>query len=356
MDRSGKFSQSGVFYINFRSTYNTVVEKRCAAPWGIEECSAVRPASYRKRCLPRPDADTVCSWQVSVMKQIPALVISGYLGSGKTTLVRRLLESCQASGVRAAFISNEFGELGVDQALLGGIGETFVEMAGGCVCCALNDELYETLIALRETVDPDRIIIECSGVAVPHDVQIVFYQPPIRDWISEEAVVTVVNAEQVAEGRDLDGAFVEQLEGTDLVILNKLDLTPEADPEVLKSTLRQITPDAPIIGAQHADVDLRLLLSPEEARAPSTAEVTHRHHHHHHETVVSEVITIPDGQHEDALIARLSALGALRVKGFANLASGPMTIQGVGRRIEAIPLEYPVVSDMMGRVVVIRRA
>ncbi len=290
------------------------------------------------------------------MKQIPALVISGYLGSGKTTLVRRLLEACQASGVRAAFISNEFGELGVDQALLGGIGETFVEMAGGCVCCALNDELYETIIELREKVDPDRIIIECSGVAVPHDVQIVFYQPPIRDWISEEAVVTVVNAEQVAEGRDLDGAFVEQLEGTDLVILNKLDLTPDADPEALKATLRQINPDAPVIRARHAEVDLRLLLSPDEARAPGTDAVIHRHHHHHHETVVSEVVTIPDGQDEDDLIARLSTLGALRVKGFVTLASGPAIVQGVGRRIETIPLEDPMAADVMGRVVVIRRA
>ncbi|MFT5685052.1 MAG: cobalamin biosynthesis protein CobW [Myxococcota bacterium] len=290
------------------------------------------------------------------MKAIPALVISGYLGSGKTTLVRRLLEACQASGVRAAFISNEFGELGVDQALLGGIGETFVEMAGGCVCCALNDELYETLIELREKVNPDRIIIECSGVAVPHDVQIVFYQPPIRDWISEEAVVTVVNAEQVAEGRDLDGAFVEQLEGTDLVILNKLDLTPDADPEALKATLKAINPDAPVIRARHADVDLRLLLSPDEARDPKTSEVTHHHHHHHHETVVSEVVTIPDGLSEDALIAQLSALGALRVKGFVILSDGPAIVQGVGRRIETIPLDDLPSDDMMGRVVVIRRA
>jgi cobalamin biosynthesis protein CobW len=287
------------------------------------------------------------------MKAIPALIISGYLGSGKTTLVRRLLEACQAAGVRAAFISNEFGELGVDQALLGGIGETFVEMAGGCVCCALNDELYETLIRLREQVDPDRIIIECSGVAVPHDVQIVFYQPPVRDWISEEAVVTVVNAEQVAEGRDLDGAFVEQLEGTDLVILNKLDLTPDADIAALSATLSAINPDAPVITARHADVDLRLLLEPHEARASSRGEPVGGHHHH--ETVVSEVLTVEDGLEEALLSARLSALGALRVKGFVTLADGPVIVQGVGRRIEMIPLDDPP-DELVGRVVVIRRA
>ena len=289
------------------------------------------------------------------MKSIPALVVSGYLGSGKTTLVRRLLRSCQDAGIRAAFISNEFGELGVDQALLGGIGETFIEMAGGCVCCALNDELYETLIALREQVNPDRIIIECSGVAVPHDVQIVFYQPPIRDWISEEAVVTVVNAEQVAEGRDMDGAFIEQLEGTDLVVLNKLDLTPDADIAVLKAPLSAINPEAPIIGAQQADVDLRLLLAPEEARAPGRDSVEHGHHHHHHEEIVSFVTTVPAGGSEDELLQQLSMHGALRVKGFVDLADGPVIVQGVGRRIETVPIDTPPPAEMMGRVVVIRR-
>ena len=292
------------------------------------------------------------------MKTIPALVISGYLGSGKTSLVRRLLEACQAGGVRAAFISNEFGELGVDQALLGGIGETFVEMAGGCVCCALNDELYETLIKLREEVNPDRIIIECSGVAVPHDVQIVFYQPPIRDWIGEEAVVTVVNADQVDEGRDLDGAFTEQVEGADLVILNKLDLVPGADVSTMKTRIQSINPGVPVLGAQHCDVDMRLLLQPEEAR-PTTAPTPrhdHSHSHHSHESVTSEVLEVRAGLTEDALLQQLHSYGALRVKGFIMLDTGPAIVQGVGRRIETIELHNDVPAGMMGRVVVIRRS
>ena len=289
------------------------------------------------------------------MKTIPALVISGYLGSGKTTLVRRLLADCQAAGVRAAFISNEFGELGVDQALLGGIGETFVEMAGGCVCCALNDELYETLLALREQVDPDRIIIECSGVAVPHDVQIVFYQPPIRDWIGEEAVVTVVNAEQVAAGRDLDGAFSEQIEGTDLIVLNKLDLVPEAADAELRRVLSAISPDAPIIGATHCAVDLRLLLAPDEARTPAEQPGEHHHSHHSHEQVESFVVSLPDGLTEEAVLEQLAGYGALRVKGFVRLADGLAIVQGVGRRLETAPLISDVPRDMIGRVVVIRR-
>ena len=100
------------------------------------------------------------------MRKIPALIVSGFLGSGKTTLVRRLLAAAQQEGSRVAFISNELGELGVDAALLGGGESSFVELAGGCVCCALNDALHETLIALHARMDPDRIVVETSGVAV----------------------------------------------------------------------------------------------------------------------------------------------------------------------------------------------
>ncbi len=86
---------------------------------------------------------------------IPALIVSGYLGSGKTTLVRALLDDARARGLRIAVISNEFGELGIDQALLGGEGASYVEIEGGCVCCRLSDELVVTLQMLWERVQPD---------------------------------------------------------------------------------------------------------------------------------------------------------------------------------------------------------
>ena len=99
---------------------------------------------------------------------VPALVVSGFLGAGKTTLVRHLLEEAQAQGVRIAVVSNEFGELGIDQALLGNqAGQSYVELEGGCVCCKLSDELVTTLQRIREEVHPDRIVVETSGVALP---------------------------------------------------------------------------------------------------------------------------------------------------------------------------------------------
>ena len=116
-------------------------------------------------------------------QRIPVLVVSGFLGSGKTTLVRHLLREAQGSGARVAVISNEFGALGIDQALLGDGGEAFVELEGGCVCCQLTNELRDTLQMLRERVQPDRVIVETSGVALPSDTQLQFWREPVSAWV-----------------------------------------------------------------------------------------------------------------------------------------------------------------------------
>jgi G3E family GTPase len=282
-------------------------------------------------------------------------VISGFLGSGKTTLVRHLLHDAQREGQRVAVISNELGELGIDQALLGAGGEAFVELTGGCVCCQLTDELVETLEALRRRVDPDRVIVETSGVALPHDTQLQLWRAPVAEWIGDDLAVVVVNAEQVAAGRALEGTFEDQVGSADLLLLNKVDLVGERDLEQAEARLALLAPEAPVVRTLRAEVAPALLFPPEPGRlAPRTEDPRAHARPHVHERFAAEELRIEPGLPPDALERRIRASGALRAKGFVLTSLGLRALQAVGPRVELEPVAVPPPAELIGRVVLIR--
>lgn len=292
-------------------------------------------------------------------RKVPALVVSGFLGSGKTTLIRRLLDEAVRQGVRMALVSNELGALGIDRALLGQGGDAFVEIEGGCVCCELSDDLIVTLQDLWEQVEPDRVVIETSGVALPFDTQLNFWREPVCRWIGDDMAVVVVNAEQVAEGRDLEGTFSDQVTSADLIVLNKIDLLSPEALERAQETLRAIEPEAPVVLASQGDVPPDLLFPPElldAERAPDRSGPAPEARPHSHEDFETEVWQVPSGLSTAQLEAHLGQPGLLRAKGFVQTESGIRLVQVVGRRIEMHPCEEPPSPDLLGRVVLIRRA
>jgi len=295
--------------------------------------------------------------QTAIEKPIPVLVLSGFLGSGKTTLVCHLLQAAQTSGERVAVISNEFGALGIDQTLFGEGKGAYVELEGGCVCCQLSDELHKTLQMLRERVHPDYIIVETSGVALPSDTQLQFWREPVCQWVEDDVAVVVVNAEQVHEHRDLYGTFEDQVSSADLLLLNKIDLVPTAILPQLESLLHTMAPDTPILRCQNGQVDPSVLFPPDpdgsraQRRGSNAAPQPHGH-----ETFVAQELAIADGIDTTTLMHRIRQLDPLRAKGFVRTADGLRLIQGVGRRLElTVPATVPP-ARLIGRVVVIRRA
>jgi len=288
-------------------------------------------------------------------RKVPALVVSGFLGSGKTTLIRHLLAEATRLGVRVALVSNELGALGVDRALLGGGGEAYVELEGGCVCCELSDDLIVTLQELYENVRPDRIVVETSGVALPWDTQLNFWRDPVRQWIGDDMAIVVVNAEQVAEGRDLEGTFTDQVTSADLLVLNKVDLVDEAGLERARERLREIEPEAPIVTAVQGDVESALLFPPDADQVDRDGEAPEAPDHHH-EHFSTEIWSPPAGIAPDALEQALQQDDLLRAKGFVQTSAGLKLVQVVGHRVDIHDVDEHPPDALLGQMVLIRRA
>jgi len=289
--------------------------------------------------------------------QIPALVVSGFLGAGKTTLVRNLLEDAQRRGLRLAVVSNEFGALGIDQALLGNDSKDgYVELEGGCVCCKLSDELVQTLQGLWERMRPDRVIVETSGVALPFDTLLNFWREPVSQWVGDSIAVVIVNAEQLAEGRDLEGTFEQQVDSADLLILNKTDLVKNQDNETLEAQLNQMAPGTPVIHTINANVETEVLFPPDPQTLTKRRDNNKQVTPHTHEAFESEEILIEQGIDPDTLLNKVRAYQALRTKGFVHTSKGLRLLQGVGRRVDLLEPTVIPPDHLIGRIVVIRRS
>ncbi len=288
---------------------------------------------------------------------VPALVVSGFLGAGKTTLVKHLITDAQQQGLKLAVVSNEFGELGIDRALLqeeGGPG--YVELEGGCVCCQLSHELLETLQNLWETVRPDRMVVETSGVALPFETLMTFWREPVTQWVGESLAVVVANAEQVAENRDLEGTFEQQVSSADIVVLNKVDLVTEVSIARIEGILQDMAPDAPCIRSIQGKIDTDVVFPPTPLSLAASKRLQKPEHiPHTHEAFEAQELSFPSSITPELLLEELEPLQALRIKGIVNTSEGLKLVQGVGPRIDlsAPPPNLP--QEMIGRLVAIHR-
>lgn len=215
---------------------------------------------------------------------IPVTVVSGFLGSGKSTAINHLLRGDH--GLRLAVLVNEFGAVGIDGAMLQGDAQ-FVELDNGCLCCAINDELEQTAIALVARGGIDRIVIETTGLADPLPVAWTFARGPLYDTTRLDAIVTLVDAEHGPSALTRFLEAREQVIRADVVAINKMDsvsdggraarasilkLRPEA---VILTCTQGALPDALLLGAPRADKNpMRPAVNPSHKHQPSMQTLT----------------------------------------------------------------------------------
>jgi cobalamin biosynthesis protein CobW len=310
------------------------------------------------------------------LAKIPVTVITGFLGAGKTTLIRHLMANPQ--GKRLAVLVNEFGTLGVDGAILKACAdancpeENIVELANGCICCTVADEFIPTIEALMALpVRPDHILIETSGLALPKPLLKAFDWPAIRSRITVDGVITLADAEAVAAGRfapdeaavdaqraadpsldhetPLSEVFEDQLACADLVLLSKADLAGTTGIAVARDLIEAEMAFAgraglPILTMTDGIVDPRVILGlgaaaeDDIAARPSHHDGEDDHEHDDFNTVVIALGEIADPARLQAAIVRLAQeQDILRVKGYVAVTGKPMRmlVQAVGARVRA---------------------
>jgi len=309
---------------------------------------------------------------MSTLTKIPVTVVTGFLGAGKTTLIRHLMSNPQ--GKRLAVLVNEFGTAGVDGDILKTCAdencpaENIVELANGCICCTVADDFIptiEALMALPET--PDHILIETSGLALPKPLLKAFDWPAIRSRITVDGVIALADAEAVAKGQfapdlnavqaqreaddsldhetPLSEVFEDQIACADIVLLSKADLAGEDGVAAARNVIAAKTPRSlPILPMVDGVIDPRVVLGLGAAAEddldarPSHHDGHHDHEHDDFDSVVIEMGEVADVAALEAAILRLAReQNILRVKGYVAVQGKPMRllVQAVCERLRS---------------------
>jgi cobalamin biosynthesis protein CobW len=324
------------------------------------------------------------------LARVPCTIVTGFLGAGKTTLIRHVLANAQ--GRRLAVIVNEFGDVGIDGEILKGCGneacpeENIVELANGCLCCTVADEFVPALDAILARDGVEHIVIETSGLALPKPLVQAFHWPAIKSRVTVDGVVVVVDGAALADGRVADDlnalaqqraadsalahddpveeVFEDQIACADLVVLNKRDLVDAAGIAKAQAAIAGVLPrSVKVITVADGKVDQALLLGLGVGTEDDIANRRTRHDaepEHDHDDFDSFVVPIGEIADPSALAARVAALAqdfdVLRVKGFAAVSGKPLRllVQAVGPRVaHQYDRPWAAAEPREGRLVVI---
>jgi G3E family GTPase len=255
----------------------------------------------------------------------PITLVAGPLGSGKTTLLRHVLATHPE---KIAVVMNEFGEIAIDTKVIEGKNVRIAELGGGCVCCSLLGEFEAAIGEIIEKFVPERIVVETTGLAEPE--ALVFNIQEALPQCRLDGVVSVIDADMLVRFPELGHTTRLQIEGADILLLNKIDLVETTQIEPLETKLRQINPTAAIVRTERCRIDPELLFG--IGREKKVAPPQHEHQPEFESFTFSSDNTFSRACFE-RFVNSLTA-SVLRAKGFVRFADGEQLFNFVAGRWE----------------------
>ncbi|MEC7195274.1 MAG: cobalamin biosynthesis protein CobW [Pseudomonadota bacterium] len=325
---------------------------------------------------------------MSSLEKIPVTILTGFLGAGKTTLIRNLILKNKSK--KLAVIINEFGDLGVDGEIVKQCSdetcpeENILELANGCICCTVADDFIPTMKSLLEgQYLPEHILIETSGLALPKPLLKAFEWPEIRSRLTVDSVLAVVDAEAVVNGifapqmsteleekqnqtyveheTPLSEVFEDQINCSDVVLLTKPDLVKNIS-DARNIIIKEMERNVPILEVQNGDIGADVILG---VNAAAETDLDNRRSHHdgfddhEHDDFDTFSITVPkilDVEKFKIVLEKLIRENdILRIKGFLRVESKPLNllVQGVGKRLSVNFTDTKIPVENTGNLVFI---
>ncbi|HEY4258052.1 MAG TPA: GTP-binding protein [Candidatus Udaeobacter sp.] len=272
------------------------------------------------------------SFVIFEMLRTPITLITGPLGSGKTTLLRHILATRPAN---IAIVMNEFGEIAIDTKVIEGKNVRVAELGGGCVCCSLLGEFEAAVSEIIEKIAPEMIIVETTGLAEPE--ALVFNVQEALPQCRLDGVVSVIDADMLVRFPELGHTARLQIEGADILLLNKIDLVKPTQIEALETKLRQINPSAAIVRTERCRIDPELLFGIPQSREKKIARPEHQHQPEFESFAFrSKKIFSRDCF---ARFANSLPVSVVRAKGFVRFADGAQLFNFVAGRWDLEPFD-----------------
>ena len=325
---------------------------------------------------------------MSSLEKIPVTILTGFLGAGKTTLIRNLILKNKSK--KLAVIINEFGDLGVDGDIVKQCSdetcpeENILELANGCICCTVADDFIPTMKSLLEgQYIPEHILIETSGLALPKPLLKAFEWPEIRSRLTVDSVLAVVDAEAVVNGifapqmsteleekqnqtyveheTPLSEVFEDQINCSDVVLLTKPDLVKNIS-DARNIIIKEMERNVPILEVQNGDIGADVILG---VNAAAETDLDNRRSHHdgfddhEHDDFDTFSISVPKILDVEKFKIVLETLirknDILRIKGFLRVESKPLNllVQGVGKRLSVNFTDTKIPVENTGNLVFI---